>query len=85
MTDGLPIRTNSMYMAPRPTDTRATWLSHDSSKFQEILNGNTFRPTVAPVNGDPIWKESCKIRTFIRILSIRKDLSIQETGVDSIL
>ena len=37
------------------------------------------------VNGIPIWEESRKMRTFMRIFPTRKHIFSQETNVDSTL
>jgi len=64
MTDGPPIWTDSRYMAPRPTDTEATWHSHGLSKLQGILNVNILRPTIAHSQWSP-YMERIPQNTYI--------------------
>ena len=69
----------------RATDVKATWHPYGLSELQGILNENILHSTFEPSQGTPIWEESHKIRTFIRILSIRRYVLAQETEVDSTL
>ena len=56
----------------RATDVKATWHPYGLSELQGILNENILHSTFELSQGTPIWEESHKIRTFIRILSIRR-------------
>ena len=72
-------------MDTRATNVKAMWQPQGLSELQGILNGNILRSMFGLGQGSPIWEESHEIRTFIRILSIRKCLSAQGTRVDSTL
>ena len=72
-------------MDTRANNVKPTWHPHDLSELQGILNGNILHSTFGLCQGTPIWEESHEICTFIKTLSIRKDLSTQGTGVGSTL
>ena len=72
-------------MDMRATNVKAMWNLHVLSELQGILNGNILRPTLGFGQRTPIWEESHEICTFIKIFSIRKDLSAQGRGISSTL
>ena len=59
-------------MDTRATDVKATWHPWGLSELQGILNGNILHSTFDSGQGTPIWKESCKEGTFIRIFFHKK-------------
>ena len=74
-----PIRMESLEYGHRATNVKATWHPYGLSELQGILNGNILRSTFGLGQGTLVWEESHEIRTFIRILIIRKGLSAQGT------
>ena len=58
---------NPWCMDTRAIDVKATWHPRGLSELQGILNGNILHFTFDSSQGTPIWKESRKEGTFIRI------------------
>ena len=58
---------NPWCMDTRAIDVKATWHPRGLSELQGILNGNILHFTFDFGQGTPIWKESRKEGTFIRI------------------